>query len=355
MSFKNIKEQINLKDKNKTYFIADIAANHDGSLNRAKKLIRLCAKAGANAAKFQHFKAHTIVSNNGFKQIGKMSHQAKWKNSVFEVYKDASINPKWTSALKRECDKNNIDFMTAPYDLDYVDLVDKFIPAYKIGSGDITWKEILIKIAKKNKPILLATGASSINDVKKAVSLLKKYNKKIILMQCNTNYTNSKNNFEYINLNVLKQYKKIFKNVTLGLSDHTQGYETVLGAIALGAKVIEKHFTDSNSRNGPDHKFSMNPITWKQMVNAARNLEKAMGDGIKKIEKNELESCVVQRRGIWLNTDLKKGGVIKKSMLNILRPCPNGTLSAFELDYVVGKKINKTIKNNTALKKEWIK
>ena len=144
--FKRRKENI---FKTETYFIADIAANHDGNLKRAKKLIRLAAKSGANAAKFQHFKAETIVSDYGFKKLGKLTHQSKWKKSVFEVYKDASINFKWTSELSKECKKNNIDFMTSPYDLDYVDKVEKHIVAYKIGSGDITWKEIIKKIEKK--------------------------------------------------------------------------------------------------------------------------------------------------------------------------------------------------------------
>ena len=167
----------------KVYFVADIAANHDGSLARAKNLIRLCAKAGANAAKFQHFKAETIVSDSGFKKIGKITHQSKWKKSVFEVYKNASINPKWTASLKKECKKNKIDFLTAPYDLDYVDSVNNFIPAYKIGSGDITWKEIIAKIAKKKKPVLLACGASTLKETVDAANLILKYNKKVILMQ----------------------------------------------------------------------------------------------------------------------------------------------------------------------------
>ena len=189
-------------ENSKVYFIADIAANHDGSLFRAKKLIRLCAKAGANAAKFQHFKAETIVLDNGFKKVGKITHQAKWKKSVFDVYKDASINPKWTAALKKECKKNNIDFLTAPYDLDYVDSVNKYISAYKIGSGDITWKEIIIKIAKKKKPVLLACGASTLKETVDATNLILKHNKRLVLMQCNTNYTGSIENFSYINLNV---------------------------------------------------------------------------------------------------------------------------------------------------------
>ena len=142
-----------ISQNSKTYFIADIAANHDGNLSRAKKLIKLCAKAGANAAKFQHFKAETIVSDYGFKKLGKITHQKKWKQSVFETYKKASINPEWTPILYRECKKNNIDFLTSPYDLNYVDEVNKFIPAYKIGSGDINWKEIIIRISKKKTSI----------------------------------------------------------------------------------------------------------------------------------------------------------------------------------------------------------
>ena len=153
-----------ISNTGKTYFVADIAANHDGSLSRAKRLIRLCAKAGANAAKFQHFKAETIVLDEGFKKIGKISHQRKWKKSVFNVYQDASINFQWTKELKKECSRNNIDFLTSPYDLQYVDQVNKYIPAFKIGSGDITWKEIIIKIAKKNKPVLLASGASTLKE-----------------------------------------------------------------------------------------------------------------------------------------------------------------------------------------------
>ena len=131
-----------------TYFIADIGANHDGSLARAKKLIKLCAEAGANAAKFQHFKAETIVSDYGFKSIKSQSHQRKWKKSVFEVYKDASINNKWNKELSKTCKRYKIDFLTSPYDLDYVDQVNKYIPAYKIGSGDITWTEIIEKISR---------------------------------------------------------------------------------------------------------------------------------------------------------------------------------------------------------------
>lgn len=344
-----------ISEKSKTYFIADIAANHDGSLSRAKKLIRLAAINGADAAKFQHFKAKTIVSKYGFSKIGKITHQKKWKKSVFEVYKDASINALWNVQLQKECRKYKIDFLTSPYDLEYVNEVNKFIPAFKIGSGDITWKDIIIKIAKKKKPVLIATGASKLSEVIAAVKLISKYNKKIVIMQCNTNYTNSIENFKYINLNVLNQYKVLFKNkVLLGLSDHTPGCETVLGAVTLGARIIEKHFTDNNNRNGPDHKFSMNPSSWKRMILATRNLEESLGNGKKIVEKNENEARIVQRRGAWAKYNLSKGIKLKKNMINFLRPCPKNSISIFKVDKLIGKKLKKNIKKNSLITKKCV-
>lgn len=333
-----------ISKKSPTYFIADIAANHDGSLARAKRLIKLCAKAGANAAKFQHFRAETIVSKHGFDKIKKKAHQAKWKKSVFQVYKEASINPKWTSQLKSECKKYKIDFMTAPYDLQFIDDVEKYISAYKIGSGDITWEESLLKISKKKHPIILATGASNFSEVQRAVKILKKNNKKLILMQCNTNYTNSLKNFKYLNLNVLNTYNQFFKNnVILGLSDHTPGHISVLGAVALGARVIEKHFTDNNYREGPDHEFSMNPQTWKEMVSSTRILEATLGSGKKIIEHNEKESAIVQRRGIWVLNKISQNQIIKKNDLICLRPCPPSALNPFHLKKIIGKKAKKKL------------
>ena len=332
-----------------TYFIADIAANHDGNLSRAKKLIRLCAKAGANAAKFQHFKAQTIVSDKGFKNLGKITHQSKWKKSVFEVYKDASIDFIWTKELQKECKKNNIDFLTSPYDFDYVDRVEKYICAYKIGSGDITWLEILKKISKKKLPVILATGAATLREVKQAVKIIIKNNKRLVLMQCNTNYINSPDNFKYINLNVLKSYKKIFKDkIILGLSDHTPGHATVLGAVTLGAKVIEKHFTDDNKRIGPDHLFSMNFNTWSIMVNETRKLENALGDGVKKIEFNETESSIVQKRAIYATKDIKKNQSFKNN-ITVLRPALKNHLSADKLAWLNSKKAKKNIKRGECI------
>jgi N-acetylneuraminate synthase len=334
---------MNILDK--TYFIADIAANHDGSLDKAIELIHLAKKSGADAVKFQHFSAETIVSDKSFKRLNnKLSHQATWKKSVFEVYREASLNKNWTRILKSTCDRVKIDFFTSPYSLDLVDYVDPYVFAYKIGSGDITFIDIIKHIAKKNKPVFIATGASNLNDVKRAVNTIRKYNKiKICIMQCNTNYTGNVNNFNYINLNVLKKFKKTFPDCTLGLSDHTPGHSTVLGAIAIGASVIEKHFTISNKDNGPDHKFSMTPATWKEMIDRSRELELSLGTNVKKIEENELESVIVQRRSLHANRFIRKGSKIKKKDIICLRPSPKGAVNPYEFELIKNKFLKKDL------------
>ena len=255
------------------YFIADIGANHDGDINRAFKLIELAKIAGANAAKFQNFQANKIVSKLGFEKLSNLSHQSKWKKSVYEVYKDASISFEWTHKLKEKCDEVGIDYFTSPYDIESVENVDKYVELYKIGSGDITWIEFIKYIAKKKKPILIASGASEMKDVERAVNTILKFNSKVVLMQCNTNYSIDINKHKFTNLNVLNSFRKKFPGLILGLSDHTSTNITVLGAIALGARVIEKHFTDDNNREGPDHKFAINPIKWKKMIDEAKIMD----------------------------------------------------------------------------------
>ena len=335
-----------------TYFIADIGANHDGSLEKAKELIYLSAESGADAAKFQHFSAKTIVSDFGFKSLkGKFSHQSKWKKSVFEVYQDASINLNWTNSLKKTCERVGIEFFSSPYSYEMVNHLDPFVSTFKIGSGDITWLDYLEFISKKNKPIILATGASNLREVKLATNKILKKNKKLILMQCNTNYTASKNNLEHINLNVLKIYKKLFPKVVLGLSDHTFGHTSVLGAVTLGARVIEKHFTDDNKRTGPDHKFSMNPITWRNMVDATRELELTLGNGLKKVEKNENQTVVLQRRSIRLKSSVDKNQIIRKDNLVFLRPCPKDAYLLENYKNIIGKKVKRKIKSGDYIKK----
>jgi sialic acid synthase SpsE len=333
-----------ISNSSKTYFIADIAANHDGKIERAKKLIYLAAKAGANGIKFQNFFAETIVSDYGFKSLKKkLSHQSKWKKSVFQVYKDAELPLLWSNELKKTCTKVGVDYLTAPYDNTIIKYLNKFVCCWKIGSGDITWHEHILKIAKTKKPIIIASGASNIEEIDNIIKKLKKINNKIVLMQCNTNYEADINNLKYINLNVLKTFKDKFPNAILGLSDHTHGHETVLGAIALGAKVIEKHFTDSNNRIGPDHYFSMNPKSWNEMVIASRKLESSLGSNIKIIEKNEKTSVILQRRSIRSNKIIKKGNKITKADLCYLRPCPKNGLKPTEYKKIINKKAKKQI------------
>ena len=347
-------KKISLKDP--TYFIADIGANHDGSIIRAKKLIKLAKFAGADAAKFQHFAAKTIVSDKGFKKMkSESSHQKKWKKSVFEVYKLASLNTNWTKKLKIYCDQLGIEFMTSPYSLKILNEINPYVKAIKIGSGDITWIDIIKEIAKKKKVGLLATGASTLFEVDKAVKEYLKFNKSLVLMQCNTNYTGDKKNINFINLNVLKQFKRKYPHLILGLSDHTFGHASVIGAVTLGARVVEKHFTDDNKRIGPDHFFAMNPDSWKEMIKATREVEAALGDGYKKVEKNELMTIVVQRRSIRVNKNIKKGTIIKADMLTYLRPCPKNALEPSKKKLILNKKLKKNLSTEDIIELRHVK
>lgn len=334
------KRKISLK--NPTYFIADISANHDGKLDRAKKLIYLAKKSGADAVKFQHFLAPKIVSDYGFKKLGKnIGHQSKWKKSVYKIYEKYSLNRNWDKILYDYSKKVGIEWMTTPYDYEALNKINKYSSAFKIGSGDITWLEFIKEISKKKKPIMLATGASSLIDVKRAVNVISKFNKKICLMQCNTNYTNNRKNFKHINLRVLNLFKKEFPNIILGLSDHTEGHATVLGSIVLGARIIEKHFTDNNNRTGPDHYFSMNPKSWNEMIKRSRELEDALGVDKKNIEKNEKSTVLIQRRCLRLNKNMLAGTKIYRDDIDVLRPATKDSYLPFEINKVINKKLRR--------------
>jgi sialic acid synthase SpsE len=327
-----------------TYFIAEIGSNFDQDLGRAKTLIHLAKEAGADAVKFQHYTADTLVSDYGFKALGgQQSHQATWKKSVFETYQDASLNREWTAVLKQTCDEAEITFFTSPYSPELVEYVDPYVPAYKVGSGDITWHDIIAHMASKRKPVLLATGASTCEEVKMAADTVLAHTAELILMQCNTNYTISPANFSYAHLNALRTYAAMYPGVILGLSDHTQGHVAVLGAVALGARVVEKHFTDSTDREGPDHPFSMTLATMREMIARTRDLEAALGDGQKKIEANERETVVLQRRCIRARCDLKANTELRAEDMVMLRPCPADGLAPYEAQKLTGKKLNRTI------------
>jgi sialic acid synthase SpsE len=327
-----------------TYFIADIAANHDGNLERAKLLIRLAKEAGADAAKFQNFRAPNIVSDYGFRHMdGQVSHQASWKKSVVEVYQQASIPFEWTGILKEECELAGIDFFSSPYDFDAIDMLDPFVEMYKAGSGEIDWIEALERMASKGKPIFVATGAATITDVQRAVHTILKINPQLVLMQCNTNYTADPGNYDHLHLNVLRTYAAMFPDVILGLSDHTHAHAPVLGAVALGARVIERHFTDSHDREGPDHKFAMTPDGWASMVNETRLLERAMGSPDKVIAENERETSMIQRRCLRAAREIKAGEVFTRDMIHVLRPAMQGAIKPFEIPLVLGTRAVKDL------------
>jgi N-acetylneuraminate synthase len=193
-------------------------------------------------------------------------------------------------------------------------------------------------MASKGKPVLLATGAADIGEVQRAVRAILALNKELVLMQCNTNYTASLENFNHIHLNVLKAYSTIFPDVVLGLSDHTPGHSSVLGSVALGARVIEKHFTDDNSREGPDHKFAMNPVTWADMVGNTRRLERAMGSPDKVVSENERETVIIQRRCLRAARDVAAGEVLDRAMIDVLRPATPGAILPDQVEKVIGMK-----------------
>jgi len=332
-------------EDNPTYFIAEIAANYDGDFDRAIALIHLAADSGADAAKFQHFRAEHLVSSRGFETGPKLSsHQSKWKASVFEVYQKAALPWEWTEKLKAACDEAGIDFFSSCYDLEAVDMLDPYVPAYKIGSGDITWPEILDHTARKNKPVLLAAGASDMSDVERAVETIRAINPHLLLMQCNTNYTGSLENLAFVNLRVLQTFASMYPDLVLGLSDHTPGHITALGAVALGARAIEKHFTDDRTREGPDHPFSMDPAGWREMVDRTRELERSLGDGIKRIEPNERETVIVQRRCLRAARDLPAGTVLSERDLQPLRPAPSDGIMPFQVREVIGRLLKRSLR-----------
>jgi sialic acid synthase SpsE len=334
-----------------TYFIADIAANHDGSLDRAIELIHKAKQAGADAAKFQHFTAEKIVSDEGFTSLGRnLGHQARWKKSVSQVYRDASVPWEWTRVLKKECDQAGITFFSSPYDREAVDHLDGLVPAFKVGSGDIDWLEQLDYIASKQKPVILATGASTLTDVVRAVETLLGSGVTVALLQCNTNYTANESNYDYLDLRVLSTFRAIWPEIVVGLSDHTSSVAPVLGAVSLGARIIERHFTDDNSREGPDHAFALNPQLWRAMVDETRLLERALGSPFKKVARNELETSVIQRRCIRASHDLPPGHLITRQDLEVLRPAEPGALTPDLIPEVVGTRTLKAVSKGTALR-----
>lgn len=328
--------------------IADIGANFDGNLTKAKKLALAVKQAGGDVVKIQSFLADKIVSAKGFSSMSLKGVHGSWKKPVDQIFREAEFPRKWHKDFFSYCRKIGIAVSSSPYDFEAVDLMDKLgVDFYKIGSGDITWHEMLKYIAKKKKPLILATGASDLSEISDAVKAIKQTgNKNLILLQCITNYPSK---IESANINVLKTFKKKFGTI-IGYSDHSPGDIVVLGAIALGAKVIEKHFTLNKKDKGPDHPHSMEPREFAEMVKKIRQMESALGSGRKMVEKEESETVIVQRRGLYVKRNIKSGERIKEKDIDILRPAL-GALPNFK-KIVVGKKTTRNIKVGEPLKWE---
>lgn len=331
-----------------TYFIAEIGANFDGSLEKAKEYARMAKDCGADCAKIQTFKAKKIVSREGFASMKLKGVHGSWKRPVDEVFTEVEFPRKWHKEFFEYCSKIGITPSTAPYDREAVDLVDDLgIEFYKIGSGDITWLEMVEYIAKKGKPVMLATGASTLAEVDDAVQAVRRAgNKNLVLMQCITNYPSK---FESANIRVLDTYRDAFGAV-LGYSDHTPDDVVPLGAVALGASVIEKHITFDRTLKGPDHPHSMEPAEFAQMIERTRNLEKALGSSVKEVVAEESETVIVQRRGLTAARDLKKGAALKKTDIVELRPAL-GIYPKFKNE-IIGKRLKHSLKAGAPLKWE---
>ncbi len=331
-----------------TYFIAEIGANFDGSLEKAKEYARLAKKIGADCAKIQSFKAHKIVSREGFASMKLKGVHGSWNRPVDEVFKEVEFARSWHKDFFEYCRKIGITPSTAAYDFEAVDLVDTLgIEFYKIGSGDITWLEMVEYIAKKGKPIFLATGASTLAEVDEAVRTIEKTgNKSLVLMQCITNYPSA---FESANIKVLNTYREAFGAI-LGYSDHTPDDVVALGAVALGAKVIEKHLTLDRTLSGPDHPHSMEPDEFERMIVRTRQLEAALGSGRKEVVAEESETVIVQRRGLTAARKIVAGAILKKSDIVELRPAL-GIYPKYK-SVVIGRRVNKTLMVDTPIRWE---
>lgn len=331
------------------YTIAEIGSNFDRDLARAKKLVDLAKEAGANAVKFQCFKADKIVSKEGFQGL-KMGFQSRWNKPVYEIYQAAEFPRDWTKELFEYSKEKNITFFSSPYDKEAVDMLDEIgVPAFKIGSGDITWLEMLKYIAGKGKPVILGTGASTMQEIEEAVQAIKSVgNDKLILLQCVTNYPSS---FDSANIRAMPLLREKFAT-PVGYSDHTPGYIVPMGSVVLGGCMIEKHFTDDKTRSGPDHPFAMDFNDFKTMVENIRLLEKALGKSIKELYPEENETVVLQRRCIRAKEDIAKGTKINEEMLEILRPAPGGAIYPKDFNKIVGRVAKTDIKKGEAIKWE---
>ena len=320
----------------KVFIIAEAGVNHNGSIEIAKKLIDRAVAAGVDAVKFQTFKTENIVC----KQAHKAEYQKNTTNakeSQFDMLKKLELTSQMHEELLQYCKEKDIQFLSTPFDIESIDYLDKLgISIMKVPSGEINNYPYLKKIGETRKPVILSTGMSELEEVEEAVKVLyENGSTDIIILHCNTEYPTP---FEDVNLRAMINLKEKF-NVKVGYSDHTAGIEIPIAAVAIGASVIEKHFTLDKNMEGPDHKASLEPEELKAMVQAIRNIEKALGTGIKKPSSSEIKNIAIARKSIVAKKRISKGEIFTENNLTTKRP-GNG-ISPMKWNEIIGTKSGK--------------
>ena len=328
---------------NRVFIIAEAGVNHNGDINLAKKLIDVAASAGANAVKFQTFKAQNLVSKNA--QKASYQKETTDKNeSQFEMIKKLKLDENKHKELIAYCKQKNITFLSTPFDSDSIKLLDELgLSIFKIPSGEITNLPYLRQIGGLNKKIILSTGMANLGEVEAAIDVLVKSGTKrenISLLHANTQYPTP---MEDVNLKAMITLKNAF-GLEVGYSDHTLGIEVDIAAVAMGAKIIEKHFTLDKSMPGPDHKASLEPDELAAMVEAIRNIELALGDGLKHFSKSESENIKIARKSIVAKCDIKKGEIFSEQNICVKRP--GDGINPMRWDEVIGQISQKDYKQD---------
>jgi len=327
--------------KNKCFIIAEAGVNHNGSFKNAIKLVDIAVSAKADFVKFQFFRADSLAKQNAPKANYQIINTEK-EQSQFKMLKSLELTPSDFKKIINYCKKFKIKFLASIFDTTFLDIIiENKIDFIKIPSGEITNAPLLRKVGKLKKTVFLSTGMSNLREISEAVNILidsgiKK--SKIYIMQCNTEYPTPDKD---VNLNVLSLLKKEF-NLKVGLSDHSLGNEAGIAAIAMGAKVIEKHVTINKKMKGPDHSSSMNSNEFINFVKAIRRTEQMLGKKIKVVTKSEKKNIKIARRSIYTKNDIKKGKVILESDLIMLRP--NLGLSPMKMEKVIGRKSKRNYK-----------
>lgn len=335
--------EIGINKLKRCFIIAEAGVNHNGSVKIAKKLVDAAKEVGADAVKFQTFKAEKLVT----KDADKAEYQIKnsGEESQYDMIKNLELSDDEFKEIAEYTTQKDLIFLSSPFEEESVDLLYEIgIPAFKIASGEITNFPLLEHIAKKQKPVILSTGMSTLCEVEEAINTIKEYNDNITLMHCLTSYPAKKEN---TNLNVIKTLEYAFK-LPVGFSDHTEGIEMSIAAVAMGSCCIEKHFTLDKNLPGPDHKASLEPNEFAEMVKCIRNVEKGLGNGIKKPTSEEIEIKRLVRKSIVAKEDILKGTILDENILDIKRP---GTgIEPKYLNDVIGKELTEDIKKDTLIK-----